>query len=85
MSAPRTPVLFIHGLWLHASSWGNWVTLFGDAGCNAFAPGWPGEPDTVADARAHPELVADKGIDDLVAHFTSIIEALPAAPIMIGH
>lgn len=85
MSAPRTPVLFIHGLWLHASSWGNWVTLFGDAGYNAFAPGWPGEPDTVADARAHPELVADKGIDDLVAHFTSIIEALPAAPIMIGH
>ena len=26
--AVRTPVVFIHGLWLHADSWGAWVDLF---------------------------------------------------------
>ncbi len=27
MTSARTPVIFIHGLWLHASSWGPWVEL----------------------------------------------------------
>ena len=27
-----TPVVFVHGLWLHADSWGNWVDLFREAG-----------------------------------------------------
>jgi len=44
-----TPVLFIHSLWLHASSWSSWVDLFGDAGYEASAPG---DPDTVAEASA---------------------------------
>ena len=52
-----TPVVFIHGLWLHATSWDPWVELFGDAGYAPLAPGWPGEPDTVAEAREHPEYV----------------------------
>ena len=38
------PVVFIHGLWLHASSWQPWTTLFDDAGYTAIAPGWPGRP-----------------------------------------
>jgi pimeloyl-ACP methyl ester carboxylesterase len=81
----RTPVMFIHGLWLHAGSWGDWVKLFGDAGYAAFAPGWPNEPDTVAAARAKPELVADQGIDDLMKHFTAIVGKLSEPPILIGH
>ncbi|MDQ1647988.1 MAG: hypothetical protein QOG60_45, partial [Frankiaceae bacterium] len=24
MSQARTPVIFIHGLWLHATSWDGW-------------------------------------------------------------
>jgi len=85
MTVARTPVLFIHGLWLHASSWGPWLSLFSDAGYAPLAPGWPGEADTVAAARSNPEIVADKGIDDVTAHFKTIIEALPAEPILIGH
>jgi pimeloyl-ACP methyl ester carboxylesterase len=77
--------MFIHGLWLHATSWGGWTRKFGDAGYNAFAPGWPGEPDSVEQARAQPQLVADKGIDDLMVHFRSIIKTLPEQPILIGH
>jgi len=44
-----TPVVFIHGLWLHATSWASWTDLFRDAGYETSAPGWPGEPDTVDD------------------------------------
>src|SRR4051794_26192549 len=79
------PVLFIHGLWLHARSWDVWVDYFESAGYDASAPGWPGDPDSVEQARAHPDAIADHGIDEVVAHYASIIAALPAKPILIGH
>jgi alpha-beta hydrolase superfamily lysophospholipase len=85
MSAPRTPVVFIHGLWLHASSWQPWVDLFEAAGYAPLAPGWPGIPETVEEARAHPELIADHGIEDVTLHYSGIIADLPEAPILIGH
>jgi pimeloyl-ACP methyl ester carboxylesterase len=78
-------VLFIHGLWLHSTSWGPWIDLFGEAGYQAQAPGWPGDPDTVQDARDNPESIADHGIDDVVDHYAAIIATLPAKPILIGH
>jgi pimeloyl-ACP methyl ester carboxylesterase len=80
-----TPVVFIHGLWLHATSWSPWVDLFRDAGYAPTAPGWPGDPDSVEEARAHPGNIADHGIDDVVAHFARIIDTLPARPILVGH
>jgi pimeloyl-ACP methyl ester carboxylesterase len=85
MTASRTPVVFIHGLWLHATSWNRWLDLYRDAGYEPIAPGWPGEPDTVHAARENPDLVADTGIDDAVAHFAEIIGALDAKPVIIGH
>jgi len=81
----NAPVVFIHGLWLHATSWDPWVEVFTAAGYTATAPGWPGDPATVAEARAHPEAVADHGIDDVVAHYAALIAALPAKPILVGH
>jgi non-heme chloroperoxidase len=85
MSEHNTPVVFIHGLWLHASSWQPWVELFAHNGYNAIAPGWPNEPATVAAARQHPELVADLGIDAVTEHFAAIVAAQPQPPIIIGH
>ncbi len=38
-----TPVVFIHGLWLHATSWESWAELFSAAGYDPIAPGWPGD------------------------------------------
>ena len=80
-----TPVVFIHGLWLHASSWTPWVEHFRDAGYDPVAPGWPDEPDTVDEARAHPEVVADHGIDDVTDHFANIVAELDSPPVIIGH
>jgi pimeloyl-ACP methyl ester carboxylesterase len=80
-----TPVVFIHGLWLHATSWDPWIDLVRQHGYAPSAPGWPGDPDTVAEARANPDSIADHGIDDVVAHYAAIIAELPAKPILIGH
>jgi pimeloyl-ACP methyl ester carboxylesterase len=78
-------VVFIHGLWLHASSWTPWLDLYRDAGYDPVAPGWPGEPETVAEAREHPEYVANVGINDVTGHYADLIDGLPSAPILIGH
>src|SRR3954453_21303265 len=82
---PNTPVVFIHGLWLHASSWEPWQDLFREAGYDPIAPGWPHEADSVAEAREHPDHVANIGINDAVGHYADIIDALGAPPVLVGH
>jgi pimeloyl-ACP methyl ester carboxylesterase len=81
----NTPVVFIHGLWLHADSWQPWMTLFAEAGYAPVAPGWPGDAATVEASRADPESIANQGIDDVVATMIAAIEELPEPPILIGH
>jgi pimeloyl-ACP methyl ester carboxylesterase len=85
MADAPIPVVFIHGLWLHPLSWARWAVLFDAAGYQAVAPGWPGVPDTVDGARANPESIADHGIDDVASHYATIIKALPAKPVVVGH
>src|SRR6266545_4599147 len=52
-----TPVVFIHGLWLHADSWKPWLELFRAAGYDPIAPGWPGEPATIRKLPAKPVVI----------------------------
>src|SRR5690242_11602341 len=85
MTQPIRPAIFIHGLWLHASSWTPWLELFQEAGYAPTAPGWPGDPDTVEESRRDPSRVAGKGIDDVVDHYARIIEKLEVPPVVIGH
>jgi non-heme chloroperoxidase len=84
-AAKGTPVVFVHGLWLHADSWGAWVDLFQEAGYAPIAPGWPGDGDTVEETRAKADRVAGHGIDDVVQHYAKLITDLDAKPIAIGH
>jgi non-heme chloroperoxidase len=85
MTPEGTPVVFVHGLWLHADSWSAWVDRFREAGYAPTAPGWPGDSDTIEETRSHPERVAGHGIDDVVDHYARIIGGLAAKPIVIGH
>jgi non-heme chloroperoxidase len=79
------PVVFIHGLWLLPSSWDRWATLFEEAGFTALTPGWPDDPETVQEANAHPEVLANKTIGQVADHFDEIIRGLGAKPVVIGH
>ena len=81
----RTPVVFIHGLWLLPSSWDRWATLFEEAGFSAVAPGWPDDPAKVADAKAHPGVFAGKTVGQVADHFSGVIRGLNKKPAVIGH
>ncbi|GAA4487201.1 alpha/beta hydrolase [Microbacterium panaciterrae] len=81
----RRPVVFVHGLWLLASSWDPWREYFEDNGYAALAPGWPDDPDTVAEAREHPEAFARKMVQQVTDHYLEAIDALDTAPVVIGH
>src|SRR4051794_38169576 len=54
MADKANPVLFIHGLWLHPTSWAAWQQHFTSAGYATYAPGWPGDLPTVDEAGANP-------------------------------
>src|SRR5262244_332414 len=84
-ASSATPVVFVHGLWLLPSSWDRWVTLFEEAGYVALTPGWPDDPETVAEARQHPEVFAGKGISEIADYEEGIIRNLNRKPIIIGH
>ena len=81
----RTPVVFIHGLWLLPSSWDRWATVFEQAGYAPVAPGWPDDPATVAEARAHPGVFAKKSIGQVADHLAGLIGRLKKKPAVIGH
>ena len=84
-SSGRTPVVFIHGLWLLPQSWDRWAAVFGDAGYAPLTPGWPDDPMTVDEAKAHPEVFANKTIGQVADHYAEVIEKLDKRPAVIGH
>jgi pimeloyl-ACP methyl ester carboxylesterase len=84
MSTP-TPVVFIHGLWIHSSAWQPWQDLFREAGYEPSAPGWPGDRATVEETRSNVAALAGVGIDEIAASYRASIAALPSKPIVIGH
>lgn len=84
-ASTSTPVVFVHGLWLLPSSWDRWATFFEEAGFVALSPGWPDDPDTVAEAKADPEVFARKGIGDIADYEEGFIRKLDRKPVVIGH
>ena len=81
----RTPVVFIHGLWLLPSSWDRWAEVFADAGYAPLTPGWPDDPETVEEAKAHPEVFANKTVGQVAEHYAAVIGKLDKKPAVIGH
>jgi pimeloyl-ACP methyl ester carboxylesterase len=81
----RVPVVFIHGLWLLPSSWDRWGRLFDEAGYGPVSPGWPDDPDTVAEALADPDVFADKTIGQVADHYSAVIGTLTRKPAVVGH
>ena len=81
----RTPVVFIHGLWLLPSSWDRWAALFDEAGYAPVTPVWPDDPETVEQARANPDVFAKKTLKQIADHTAEVIGQLTKKPAVMGH
>ena len=79
------PVMFIHGLWLLSSSWDRWRGVFEEAGFTTIAPGWPDDPETVAEARQTPEVFAKKMVQQVTDHYLEAAASLRVKPAVVGH
>ena len=80
-----TPVVFVHGLWLLSSSWQRWRAPLEQAGYATIAPEWPDDPDTVAEANAHPASFAKKSVGDVADHLEAVVTRLAKKPAVVGH
>jgi non-heme chloroperoxidase len=81
----RTPVVFIHGLWLLPSSWDRWAAVFEDNGYAPLTPGWPDDPETVPEANSNPDAFANKTVGQVADHYVDVIDRLDQKPAVIGH
>ena len=81
----KTPVVFIHGLWLLPSSWANWVGLFEEAGYAAVAPDGPTIPRRSRRRRANPDVFAKKTLGQIADHTAEVIGELDKKPAVMGH
>ena len=81
----RPTAVFIHGLWLLPSSWDPWRAHFDAAGFATVAAGWPDDPATVEEARAHPEVFAGKQVRQVADHVADVIARLDDEPVIVGH
>jgi non-heme chloroperoxidase len=81
----KTPVVFIHGLWLLPSSWNRWAALFEEAGYAPVTPVWPDDSETVDQARANPEVFAKKTLGQIADHTADVIGKLDNKPAVMGH
>jgi non-heme chloroperoxidase len=79
------PVVFVHGLWLLASSWDRWRTVFEEAGYATVAPDWPDDAATVDEANEDPEVFARKSVGQIAEHSEDVIGKLDRKPAVIGH
>ena len=82
--AKRT-IVFIHGLWIHSSSWQPWMDLFNRHGYETLSPAWPGDAETVAGCRAAPGPIANRGVTEIADSYAKVIASLKEPPIVIGH
>jgi pimeloyl-ACP methyl ester carboxylesterase len=81
----KPPVVFIHGLWLHAESWQAWIDLFGENGYQACAVNWPGDGKNTQATRQNPQAVGGFGVKAIANHIARQIEPLGTRVILIGH
>ena len=81
----KKTIVFIHGLWIHASSWQPWMDFFNRHGYATINPAWPGDGATVAASRNNPQAIANRGVTEVADSYAAVIATLPEPPIVIGH
>jgi pimeloyl-ACP methyl ester carboxylesterase len=84
-TAHRTPIVFVHGLWLHGESWSEWIQFFRENGYQASAASWPGDSDTTEATRKNADAVAGYGVGEIAEYIAGQLETLEQKPVLIGH
>jgi pimeloyl-ACP methyl ester carboxylesterase len=84
-SSAKRPIVFVHGLWLHAESWNPWLAYFRQNGYEAIAASWPGDAATTEATRRDPGALAGHGVNEIAEHIAAQIKAFDRKPILIGH
>jgi len=85
MNTEKQTIVLIHGLWMTARCWEHWVERYTAQGYRVIARSWPGLEGDIDELRRDPSPIAKLGINEIVAHYESIIQELDCAPIIIGH
>ena len=81
----RIPMILIHGAWLSARSWENFVDYFGKRGFDVSAPEWPRKHGDVEELRGEAEELEGLGVNEIVDHYQGLIRELDHSPVLIGH
>lgn len=79
------PIVFVHGLWLHAESWNNWLDFVRGEGYDSIAASWPGDAETTEATRRNADAVAGYGVLEIADHIAGQLGRFKKKPIVIGH
>jgi pimeloyl-ACP methyl ester carboxylesterase len=85
MEASQIPLVLIHGAWLSARSWENYVDHFARHGFAVSAPEWPRKQGDVEPMRESAEASAGLGVTEIVDHYAQLVETFDQPPVLIGH
>lgn len=86
-TAPSRTILFITGAFVSHHCWDNWKAYYESRGYKTLAPSWPekdAEPEVLRSQHPYSNI-ARITLQDLVEHYTAIIQSLSEKPILIGH
>jgi alpha-beta hydrolase superfamily lysophospholipase len=78
-------IVLIHGLWVTAPIWEQWIERYRARGYRVLAPGWPGLDNGVAELRRDPYGIARLRVTDIAAHYGRLVAGLRPPPALIGH
>jgi pimeloyl-ACP methyl ester carboxylesterase len=81
----QLPLMLIHGAWLSARSWENYVDHFTSRGFAVTAPEWPRKVGDVDEIRETSDDIAGLGVTEIVDHYAALIGELDQPPVLIGH
>lgn len=78
-------IVLIHGLWMTALCWENWIERYTAQGYRVIARSWPGMDGEIDELRRDPSAIATLGITEIVNFYDQLIRGLDSSPFVIGH
>ena len=85
MATPMNTIVLVHGFWVTPRSWEHWIPFYEAKGYRVLAPAYPGFEVEVEALNADPTPVEQLTVPAIIANLESIIGALDAPPILMGH